>query len=273
LGSAVNSLIAAALVFYSGNYRYMFIASTIPYILDLINLATYPAELDGELTAIKRSTLVTQMKDTVQSFVGIFKDPHAMRAILNSASFAAIFKMSKDYLQPILKVSALALPIYISQDETKQTAVVVGIVYFAVFLLTSYASRQSDRFSQRFQNLAQAINTTFLAGAVFLTVAGISAWRNLTPVSIVVLLGFYVLFNVRKPMNVALISDQIANKVMASGLSVEAQFTTLFVAILAPLLGALADHLGVGVALLIFGLGMAVLSRFTQVQNRRLVEA
>ena len=40
---------------------------------------------------------------------------------------------------------------------------------------------------------------------------------------------------------------------MASGLSVETQFTTIVVAIFAPILGALADAFGVGVSLAVLG--------------------
>ena len=32
-GSALNSLLAAALVFYTGNYRYIFLAAVVPYLL------------------------------------------------------------------------------------------------------------------------------------------------------------------------------------------------------------------------------------------------
>ena len=38
LGSAINSLLAAALVFYTGSYRFIFVATTMPYVLDLLNL-------------------------------------------------------------------------------------------------------------------------------------------------------------------------------------------------------------------------------------------
>jgi hypothetical protein len=60
----------------------------------------------------------------------------------------------------------------------------------------------------------------------------------------------------RKPINIGLISDQVSQQVMASGLSVESQFTTLLVAVLSPLMGALADTLGVGAGLAILGGGM-----------------
>jgi MFS family permease len=42
MGSAINALIAAFLVFYSGSYRIVFLASVIPYLLNLVNLSTYP---------------------------------------------------------------------------------------------------------------------------------------------------------------------------------------------------------------------------------------
>ena len=114
---------------------------------------------------------------------------------------------------------------------------VVGIVYFFIYVLTSYASRSSDQISRRFKNLAAAINVTFLVGVGFLFFAGLATLQNLAIISVIVFLGFYVLQNLRKPMNVAFISDQISHNVMASGLSVEAQMATVLVAIFAPVLG------------------------------------
>ena len=107
MGSAFNSLIAAGLLFFTGNYKTMFLAATIPYVIDLINLATYPKILDGELSQFDRHAFWGQAKGTLKSFVEIFKDRRAMRSILNSASFTALFKTTKDYLQPILESLAL----------------------------------------------------------------------------------------------------------------------------------------------------------------------
>ena len=154
LGSAFNSLIAAALLLFTGNYRMMFLAATIPYIIDLINLATYPKILDGELSHIERGALWQQAKATLKDFIGIFKDRRAIRAILSSATYTGLFKTTKDYLQPILQSLAMALPFLLFVDEVKRGGVVIGVVYFFVYLLTSYASRSSDQFSRRFKNLA-----------------------------------------------------------------------------------------------------------------------
>jgi hypothetical protein len=267
LGSAFNSLIAAGLLFYTGDYRTMFLATTIPYVIDLINLATYPEILDGELAHIDRGKFWLQTKATVKDFAGIFRDGYAMRAILNSASFSALFKATKDYLQPILESFALALPFLLMLDDIKRSGVVVGVVYFFVYVMTSVASRNSDRVSRHFRDLSLPINITFLIGVGCLFFAGLATWTSLTLLSIFIFLGFYVLQNVRKPMNVAFISDQISNKVMASGLSVETQFTTILVALMAPILGALADAFGIGPALAAVGAGVLVFYGFLRVQT------
>ena len=267
MGSAFNSLIAAGLLFFTGNYKTMFLAATIPYVIDLINLATYPKILDGELSQFDRHAFWGQAKGTLKSFVEIFKDRRAMRSILNSASFTALFKTTKDYLQPILESLALVSPVLLFLDDVKRSGVVVGIVYFFIYVLTSYASRSSDQISRRFKNLAAAINVTFLVGVGFLFFAGLATLQNLAIISVIVFLGFYVLQNLRKPMNVAFISDQISHNVMASGLSVEAQMATVLVAIFAPVLGALADSFGVGIALIGLSLGALLSYYFVAVQN------
>ncbi len=270
LGSAFNSLIAAGLLFFTGDYRTMFLAATVPYLIDLVNLATYPKFLDGELVVLEKGAFWAQARNTLGDFVSIFRDMYAMRGILNSASFTALFKITKDYLQPILETFALTLPLFLFMDDVERSGMVIGVVYFFIYLLTSIASRNSDIASSRFRSLAKAINATFLIGVGFLFIAGMTTWRNMVIISILVFIGFYVLQNLRKPMNVAYISDQISQRVMASGLSVEAQFTTILVAIFTPILGALADAFGVGLALTILGAGTLLLYSFVRVQEQSL---
>ncbi|MGC9349319.1 MAG: MFS transporter [Anaerolineae bacterium] len=272
LGSALNSLIAAGLVFYTGNYRYVFLASIVPYVLDLVNLATYPARLDGELAELRLSALPDQLKATARTFFGIFKNLAAVRAILNSSGFDAFFKATKDYLQPILETFALSLPLFLAFESEQRSSLVIGVVYFFIFLMSSYASRTAGDIGDRFRDVAQAINVTFLIGAGFLLIAGLASWQDFRVLSILVFLGLYLLHNIRKPLNVAFISDQISNEVMASGLSVESQLVTLLMALISPILGALADLLGVGGALAVLGLAMSVLAVLLRVAVPRSVE-
>lgn len=266
LGSALNALIAAGLVFYTGDYRFIFVASVLPYILDLINLATYPPELDGELGRRGEGRFRDQVKQTFGDFVGIFKHRFAVCAILNSAGYSAAFKSVKDYLQPLLEAFALSLPLFLALEETRRSALVIGAVYFIIYLLTSFASRSAARFSDRFANLARAVNLSFLAGAVMVILAGVASWLGAELAAIALFLGLFLLQNVRRPMNVGIISDQIDVRVMASGLSVESQATTLLMSLFAPIIGALADRFSIGVALMVFGLCLAALTWFVRVQ-------
>lgn len=249
IGSAINALIAGALVFFTGNYRAMFLAATIPYVLDFFNLLSYPAELDGELKKLSRKEIKTQIRSTFRVFGQMVTEPKALKAILNSSSFNALFKSTKDYLQPILETFVLAIPILLFMEDKERGAIVIGIVYFVIYLITSYASRSSANFQRLFRSIGHTINITFLIGSALLVIAGIAAWGNYPLLSILVFLLFYALHNVRLPMNISFISDQISHKTMASGLSVESQFTTLLAAIFAPLLGWMADKFGVGLAL------------------------
>jgi len=247
----------------------MFLASTIPYVIDLVNLATYPKILDGELAKFDRKLFWKQVKGTFSSFTGIFRNRHKMRSILNSASFTALFKITKDYLQPILETLALASTFLLMIDDVKRSGLVVGVVYFFIYMMTSLASRYAETVSKRFKSLPAAINSTFLIGVGFLFVTGLATCNDFAILSVIVFLGFYILQNLRKPMTVAFISDQISHNVMASGLSVEAQVTTILVAVFAPILGVLADAYGVGIALIGLSIAGGISFFFNSVQESK----
>ena len=261
LGSAVNSLLAAAVVFYSGNYRYIFLITILPYIFNFFNLATYPSELDGEIIGkMERGKIKEQLKSTLRDFISMFKNKIVLKAIMNSTIFSSSYEATKDYLQPVLQTFALSLPIFLFLSGKQRTAVVVGIVYFFIYLLTSYSSKNAYKLVSRIGNLGKAINLTLLLAGVFLIFAGLFYHIDLYLLSILFFLLLYVFHNIRRPMNVGYISDQIKSRVMASGLSVESQVKTILASGLALLMGFLADIFGVGIALLLTGLIILVLS-------------
>jgi len=259
LGSALNALIAAGLVFYTGSYRIMFLASTIPYTLDLINLATYPRELDGEITRVKGKEIWSRFDSTLKGFFQTMKDGNAQKVILNSASFTAIFKSTKDYLQPMISGLALSLLLFTALEEGRREALLIGLIYFVIYLLTSLASRRAYQFSSRFKNLPRAVNITYLAGIGLLVTAGTMVVLGLELVAVICFIGIFLLNNIRRPINIGIISDQISSRVMASGLSTETLMTTMFSAIFAPLLGFLVDTFGLGYGVLGMGLVMVLL--------------
>lgn len=252
LGSAVNALIAAFLVFYTGSYKIVFLASIIPYVINLINLASYPKNLDGDLKPAQKG-------ETLTAFIGIFKNSDSLKGVLNSSLYDAFFKVVQEYLQPILKALALGLPIMVGMTGERRTAILVGVVYFVIYLATSYASRNAGRLSGKFGNEARALNYTYLLGAVLIAFSGLFQRVEVQSVAVIIFFFLFLLENLRRPINISYISDSIDHKTMASGLSVESQLKTLLMAVLAPIIGFLADKLGLGFALVSSGLLMLAL--------------
>ncbi len=253
-GSAVSSLIAAALVFYSGSYRIIFLASIVPYIGDLILMLTYPKGLDGEIMSKKkedRLKLIKQVAETFRDFIGIFKSKGILKALLNSAIYDGTFKTVKDYLQPILKQYALMIPIFLSIERDKRVSVVVGFVYFVLFLLTSISSRNSDKISRKMSSLPKAINLAYITGLILIALTGFVIKIDLYIVGILIFILYYMLENIKRPMNLGYLSELISSRVMASGLSGESQLKTVVVAVLSPVMGFFADRIGVGGGLMV----------------------
>ena len=272
-GSAISSLIAAALVFYAGSYRIIFIASVIPYIVDLILMITYPKELDGDIHAVPGSgalsRILAQVNITLTEFTAIFKRWFSFQAILNSSLFDSLFKTVKDYLQPVLKHYALLLPLLITLENEKRASLIVGAVYFVLYLLTTLAARSSGHITGKLRSLPAAINVSYLTGTALVLFSGLALLRQYYILSISFFILFYLVENIKKPMSVGYISEQISHRVMATGLSGESQMTTLFVALFSPLMGFLADHYGVSSGLITMAIIMIALFPLVALRQRR----
>ena len=262
-GSALCSLIAGGLVLYSGSYRIVFLASVIPYILELFLMISYPRILDGtvkrEDTGSPFKDAFFQIKTTLKSFLDLFRNPQFLRIILSSTSFDSVFKTVKDYIQPILKNYALALPILLYFSTNRRVAILTGLIYFYLYLLTYNSSASAGKVHDRIQSLPGAINSTFVLGSLFILATAILLYLSLPLPSILLFILVYMLQNLRRPLTVGYISELISSRVMASGLSGESQVKTILVALLAPLMGFLADDLGIGAALAFMGLLLLVL--------------
>ena len=256
-GSAISALIAIVLVIYTGDYRTVFLASTIPYVLELFLMASYPSYLDGDIAIGRERSkdgLKKSFSETWHSFIDIFRNRNAMRGIMNSSIFGGVFRASKEYLQPILEAQAIALPVILYLVEQERIAILVGVTYFFLYLLTSITSRSAGKIASKLSEVSQGINITFVIGALLLIISGISTYMQLYPIAMASFIGLYIIHNIRRPMNVGYISDTIPNKVMATGLSVESQMKTMITAVFAPLIGYLADVYGVGQALAVVGI-------------------
>lgn len=258
LGSAISAIIAALIVFYWGGYNIIFLATLIPYSLGFVLMLTYPKKLDGETSGSPMSEL---WGHTVSSFKQLISKSHLKNMFLNSSVYDAFFKVSKDYLSPIVKSFALSIPLFVGLAGEQRTAIMVGIVYFFVYLNSFISSMKSSDLLERIGNLPRALNVLFfcLSGLFFLV--GIFFNLDITILSIISFLFLYTLKNIRRPMVVGYLSDHIERQKRATLLSAESQLKAIFGMVIAPILGFIADTAGLdytfitgGIMLLVLGL-------------------
>jgi len=262
-GSAVSALIAAIIVFYSGSYRYIFLFSIVPYLFNLALMISYPNSLNQSHTKHKAST-----SDILKDFMQLFKLSTLRKAILNSTLFDGVFKSTKDYLQPILVAMISVLVLFPRFSEEQNLAIAVGLIYFILFFLSGIAARKAYKFRKIFPSLAFSIDLSFVIGMVVIFLAGVAFIFHLQIISVLMLVLLYVLQNLRRPLNIDLISELIPQRIMASGLSLESQGKTLAVAIFAPIMGWAVDSFGIGYGFIILAVILIIMSPLVWVRSR-----
>ncbi len=259
-GSAISSLLAAGIVFYSGDYQTVFLVATLPYFLDLLLIASYPKYLDGPINKLEKEKLALRFRKLLKTFWITFKNPHTLK-IANSLSLhTGYFKAIKDYLQPILQTFALSLPLFLLYEDKKRSALVIGVVYFFIYLLTSYASRNAGKMAALFKNLQNPLNLTIAVGLTAGVISGLAFHFNITIIAIAAFILIYINENLRKPIGVGHFADNIEDDILTVALSAQSQMGTLWGAIIAVGIGALADWIGIGLGLGIISIALLLVS-------------
>ena len=249
LGSALSSLIAALLVFFSGEYRMIFLYTIIPYIFDLLLILSYPNDLNGQTIEFRKDKIWSRFKVILADFWLSFRKLKTLSIISNVAVYTGFYQALKDYLQPVIKTLALSLPFFLAFQDEQRTAILIGLIYFVVYLLTSFSARNAGRFANLFNSLHMPLNLTLLIGLGVGLLSGLLFKFDMLLMSVVFFVVIYIIENLRKPVGVSYLSESIDKDVLATVLSAESQAHTLVAAILAPLIGYFADLFGVGIGI------------------------
>ena len=260
LGSSISAIIAAIIVIFSGEIRYIFLFTIIPYVFELFLMISYPKELDGTLKEASHYSLIEKIKLVINNFFQSLKNPLILKSTLNLSLYTGFFKSIKEYIQPLIKTLALSIPIYFFETDDKKIAVFIGIIYSITYLLTSICSRNSNKFLNLFKHYYKPLNLTIIIGFILGIIIGIFYDKQFYILSIVLFLLFYIIENLRKPIGIAYLSNLFNQKILSTALSFESQAQTLFAALFAPLIGFLADYFGLGIGLIIISVFMLVLS-------------
>ncbi|MCP3963197.1 MAG: MFS transporter, partial [bacterium] len=242
LGSAVSVLIAAVIVIVEGSYTWIFWYSMVPYAAGLINFFGYPAELDGGRN--ERPSPRAVVRHLARALRQCWRTPPLRRLLVESTLHKGTYKTVKDYLQPLLQQSALLLPFLLALDDAGRAAVLVGAVYFGLYLLSALATRTAHRVRDAAGGAARATRRVWLVNGLAylaLTAALFAGW-NAAAIALFVLLA--LLLNVWLPIYLERIDDASDREIGATLLSVDAQSVSVYVMLIAPALGWAVDAVG-----------------------------
>ena len=256
LGSAISSLIAGVIVFVSGSYDIIFLYSTIPYILNLILLFSYPSVLNrkaGKNDIERRNGFIPA---TVSLFK-VIRQPRVFSIVNNSAIHTAYLAAVKDYIQILMVSVAALIPVFVVQEEEKKNGVIVGTIYFFIYILTSFASKNASKVADK--NRGNVAVITLIAGFAAGFVSGVFFYFEMWIVSLFAFIGIYLIENLRKPILTGFVSDNVPNEILTSVISAQSLLKSIITAILAFFLGLFADHFGIGKAF-VFISGFLVIS-------------
>lgn len=239
LGSALGVVIAAVLVFVTGDYRAVFLFCILPYALNIVNFLTYPKYLDGEHG---RHRSAAEVARTLFGALGAGLRKRPLRRLLGeSMAFEGMFKASRDYLQPVLRVAALSAPVFLYWTDRQRTAVLVGAVYVVLHLLGSYASRHADALARRAGSEARGARWLWAIDLAVFAVLGAGILAGAAWIAIAAFAALAVAQNFWRPMLISRVAHHAESSQMATVLSIESQAKTLFTAVAAPLLGLAID--------------------------------
>lgn len=257
-GSAVSSLVAAVLVFTSGEYSNIFLYSVIPYVLDMLLVMSYPKVLNTSLkqkqdSAQSLATFVKQLAKTCSSL-------KVLSIINTSALHSAYLKGIKDFIQPIMATLAAGIAMLSAYSEDARNGLVVGVLYFFVYGATSIASTQAGPVTQRYKGKMSLPKLTLYLGLISGFLAGLFYKVDSLVLAILFFTGVYIIENLRKPVLTGYVADEVPEEMLASVISVQSFINTIMAAGISFTFGWLADHFGIANALMVLSGILMVLS-------------
>lgn len=254
IGSTISSLISIIFIITLPNLSWLFIIAIIPYILDMILILTYPRFLNERIDS--KFNLREFLKENVRAVKYVLNTKNIRVLLMGSASYNAGFKSIKDYIQPLIVSLTLSVVLFSNFSPEDNTNMYLGFIYAVIYIISAFATYNSHKLS-KFINRETIISSMWILSGVSLIILGF--FVNSLIVILVVFLLLYVYLNIRKPLMIEKIGDAVDSKKRASVLSIESQFTSLLIALFAPILGLIADNYSIELMLTLVGITMSII--------------
>ena len=163
--------------------------------------------------------------------------------ILSYPTYEGSFRSVKDYLQVLIQTMALTLPLLGTIMPTQKIAIYTALIYFVLYLVSSYASKSSHLFVKLMGNdELKSIYAIMLLTTIFFGISALGFILQMSYVSILFLVLIFNLQNIMRPIMTARYDDLSHSEEQATILSIESQANSVGIFLIAPILGYLADH-------------------------------
>ncbi|MBN2713437.1 MAG: MFS transporter [Planctomycetes bacterium] len=241
-GSALSVIIAAILLYCTGDYSVLFYATIIPYILGMVNIFGYPTDIGREKSeAVSVREVWRHLMDTLKDSW----NRRELRALMAEAmAFQGLFKTTESYLQPGIQLVATTLAAYAVISGEAALALLVAGVYFVLYMVSSFSAKNAHIVAERFGDEDKAARYIWTGYFLLFVAIFIFFYMEMNALAVVFFMVAHILQNIWRPMIVTRISKAIEEERMTTMLSLESQSKALFVAIFSPLLGWLVDTYG-----------------------------
>jgi len=266
IGSSLSAFVSILLIIRLPRMQSIFLFSIIPYLIDFLLIWSYPDTLNEPVeTTISIKKFITH---SIEQLKNIFANRPLRKVAVSSSLFDAIFKVLKDYIQPILNDIILVSGIYVvaSMEAATQLKIILGMIYGVIYIFSSWVSGNVYRLNQKF-NSDKLMDISFdILGAVFF----ITFFAIKTKIMLIVILLYFFLYLLkdgRRPLAVDVFGDYMKKNERATVLSIDSQLSSFFMIVLAPLFGYIADRFGVATLFLVVGLSILLLNRFLRVEK------
>jgi len=249
IGSAGCVLIASAIVWATSSYASTFAWTLVPYVFLFLLLASYPRQLESSSardgSARSPGAVGSHLR---KSIAMVARAGGARRLVLESALFEGVARASRDYLQPLLAVTAATGAVaYLQGSQTIPSAdgrisITIGATYFVLFLLAAAATRLSSP-------LAGRLGERRASGLFWIALAPVAAavlsgdMLRVAAIGAVGLVVLHALFDAWRPIMLGRLDEHVPEEMGAAVLSVESLVRRLATAAVAPVLGWSIDRL------------------------------
>ncbi len=253
IGSSISAFLSIIFVLGLPTLRWIFLLSILPYILDFLLILSYPNSLNERVET--NISIGKFFLNSVNQLKSIFKNKALFKPLFSSSLYDGIFKVLKDYIQPILKIAmgALTISFLMRFTPSQRVKIVLGIVYGIFYIASSWASRNVYRLNKRAPSHI-LMDLYFFAMGIILIFLGF--FISIKSVALIIIFYFilYVMKDSRRPLVVDVLGDYMDKTQRATVLSIESQLRSVIVIVLAPVVGYLADKFSISNTFFLMGI-------------------